>query len=212
MQSLGMIETKGLVALVEATDTMLKTANVNFLKIEKIGAGLVSVIITGDVSAVKTAVDAGVRSVENLGDDFLKSYHVIARASDDLNLLFQESKLDFEKNKEVFLGNDENTKDENFKQVEIVEYEENLKTEENTLQNKEVVLEEVFLNRDNVDEYLRVNSFERFFEELEKLRLSDIRHILKKYKNLSISHKDISKSSKKRLIEELKMYYERGEQ
>ena len=59
MEALGMIETKGFVTLVEATDAMLKAANVQFLGWDKVGSGLVSVFVTGDVAAVKAATDAG---------------------------------------------------------------------------------------------------------------------------------------------------------
>ena len=59
MEALGMLETKGFVTLVEATDAMLKAANVQFLGWDKVGSGLVSVFVTGDVAAVKAATDAG---------------------------------------------------------------------------------------------------------------------------------------------------------
>ncbi len=59
MEALGMIETKGFVALVEATDAMMKAANVEFLGWDKVGSGLVTAFVTGDVAAVKAATDAG---------------------------------------------------------------------------------------------------------------------------------------------------------
>ena len=65
-QALGMIETRGLVAAIEATDAMLKAANVELVGTEKIGSGLVSVMVRGDVGAVKAAVDAGADSASIL--------------------------------------------------------------------------------------------------------------------------------------------------
>ena len=69
-QALGMIETRGLVASIEAADAMLKAANVVMVGTEKIGSGLVSVMVRGDVGAVKAAVEAGSAAAERLGEKF----------------------------------------------------------------------------------------------------------------------------------------------
>ena len=81
-EALGIIETQGLTAVLEATDTMLKAANVTLVGKEKIGAAYVTVIVSGDVAAVTAAVDAGAKAVGNLGK--LIAAHVIARPHDDL--------------------------------------------------------------------------------------------------------------------------------
>ena len=76
-ESLGMIETKGLVAAIEAADAMVKSANVALIGYEKIGSGLVTVMVRGDVGAVKAATDAGAAAAQKLGE--LVSVHVIPR-------------------------------------------------------------------------------------------------------------------------------------
>ena len=81
-EALGMIETKGFVALVEASDAMMKAANVNFLGWDKVGAGLVSAFVTGDVAAVKAATDAGAAAAGRVGE--VVSVQVIPRPHDDL--------------------------------------------------------------------------------------------------------------------------------
>jgi len=81
-QALGIIETQGLTAILEASDVMLKTANVTLVGKEKIGAAYVTVIVRGDVAAVKAAVDAGSAAVGSLGK--LIAAHVIARPHGDL--------------------------------------------------------------------------------------------------------------------------------
>jgi carbon dioxide concentrating mechanism protein CcmO len=81
-QALGIIETQGLTAILEATDVMLKAANVTLVGKEKIGAAYVTVIVRGDVAAVKAAVDAGAKAVDGLGK--LVAAHVIARPHADL--------------------------------------------------------------------------------------------------------------------------------
>lgn len=81
-QALGIIETQGLTAVLEATDSMLKAANVTLVGKEKIGAAYVTVIVRGDVAAVKAAVDAGAKAVGTLGK--LIAAHVIPRPHEDL--------------------------------------------------------------------------------------------------------------------------------
>lgn len=81
-QALGMIETKGLVAQFEATDAMLKAANVEAIGWEKIGSGYVSTFVRGDVAAVKAAVEAGATAAAAVGE--VVAVHVIPRPHDDL--------------------------------------------------------------------------------------------------------------------------------
>ena len=80
MQALGILETKGLVCIVEALDAMLKTADVRYLGQQRAGSGLVAVLVEGDVAAVKAAVDAGARAAQRVGE--LRSVHVIPRPVD----------------------------------------------------------------------------------------------------------------------------------
>jgi ethanolamine utilization protein EutM len=82
MEALGMIETKGLTALVEASDAMLKSANVTLLGWQKIGSGLVTALVVGDVAAVKAAVDAGSAAAGRIGE--VVAVQVIPRPHEDL--------------------------------------------------------------------------------------------------------------------------------
>ncbi len=76
-EALGMIETRGLVAMIEASDAMVKAANVNLVGWQKIGSGLVTALVRGDVAAVRAATDAGAASARRVGE--LVSVHVIPR-------------------------------------------------------------------------------------------------------------------------------------
>ena len=76
-EALGMVETKGLTAAIEAADAMVKSANVMLVGYEKIGSGLVTVMVRGDVGAVKASVDAGAAAAKRVGE--LVSVHVIPR-------------------------------------------------------------------------------------------------------------------------------------
>ena len=82
MEALGMIETKGLIALIEASDAMLKSANVQLVGWEKVGSGMVTVFVVGDVAAVKAAVDAGASAASKIGE--VISVQVIPRPHEDL--------------------------------------------------------------------------------------------------------------------------------
>jgi ethanolamine utilization protein EutM len=90
MEALGMIETKGFIALVEATDAMMKAANVDFLGWDKIGSALVTAFVTGDVAAVKAATDAGAAAAARLGE--VVSVQVIPRPHDDLDKVLPKLK------------------------------------------------------------------------------------------------------------------------
>ncbi|MCH8829469.1 MAG: BMC domain-containing protein [Planctomycetes bacterium] len=81
-EALGMIETKGLVSLIEASDAMLKAANVKMVGWEKVGSGLVTAFVVGDVAAVKAAIDAGAAAASKIGE--VVSVQVIPRPHEEL--------------------------------------------------------------------------------------------------------------------------------
>ena len=88
--ALGMVETKGLVGAIEAADAMVKAANVTLVGKEPVGAGLVTVMVRGDVGAVKSATDAGAAATENVGE--LVSVHVIPRPHSEVEVILPQSK------------------------------------------------------------------------------------------------------------------------
>ena len=100
MQAIGMIETRGVLAAIESADVMLKTANVRLVSKEKVGGGLITIIVEGDVAAVKASVEAGAYAVENLDKSLLVSKHVIPRPVSDVHdlLLADIKELKEEKN------------------------------------------------------------------------------------------------------------------
>lgn len=89
LNALGMIETKGLVGAIEAADAMVKSANVELVGYEKIGSGLVTVMVRGDVGAVKASVDAGAAAAEKVGT--VVSIHVIPRPHSDVEKILPHS-------------------------------------------------------------------------------------------------------------------------
>jgi len=89
-QALGMVETKGLVALIEASDAMIKAANVEMIGWDKVGSGMVTSFVRGDVAAVKAAVDAGADAAGRVGE--VISVHVIARPHDEIGNILPKAK------------------------------------------------------------------------------------------------------------------------
>ena len=85
VEALGMIEVKGFVTLIEAVDAMMKAANVTFIGWDKIGSGLVSAFVSGDVAAVKAATDAGAAAAGRIGD--VVSVQVIVRPHEDIKVV-----------------------------------------------------------------------------------------------------------------------------
>ncbi len=90
MIALGMIETRGLVGAIEAADAMVKAANVTLIGKEVIGGGYVTVMVRGDVGAVKAATDAGAAAAQRVGD--LVSVHVIPRPAGDVEFILPAQK------------------------------------------------------------------------------------------------------------------------
>src|SRR5690554_7676251 len=90
MEALGIIETRGLTALIEASDAMVKAARVELVGYEQIGAGYVTALVRGDVAACKAATDAGAAAAQRLGE--LIAVHVIPRPHADLEAIFPDRK------------------------------------------------------------------------------------------------------------------------
>ena len=88
--ALGMVETKGLVGAIEAADAMVKSANVNLVGKEQVGGGLVTVMVRGDVGAVKAATDAGAAAAEKVGE--LISVHVIPRPHTEVDFILPKGR------------------------------------------------------------------------------------------------------------------------
>lgn len=89
-EALGMIETRGFTAAIEAADAMVKAANVTLIGKQQVGSGLVTVLVRGGVGAVRAAIDAGAAAAEKVGE--VVSVHIIPRPHDDVESLLLETK------------------------------------------------------------------------------------------------------------------------
>lgn len=216
MQAIGMIETKGLLATIEAADAMVKSANVNILEKVYIGGGYVSVTVTGDVGAVKSAVDAGVSAVNRLGDNILVSHHVIARPHYDLESIMEtkpaierveeaiEKKVLCEIVEEATSKNVDETVEESISEEIINEGSEEVQVLE--------VLDKVIdldITKEELDKLVEEKGLDEAFKILNDLKVSKIRKLAKEFKNLDVTSKTISKEDKGSLLNRLRNHYKK---
>ncbi|MBO0422146.1 BMC domain-containing protein [Enterococcus plantarum] len=164
-QAIGMIETRGLLALIESTDAMLKSSEVHCLGKKQVGGGLNTVLITGDVAAVETAIQAAIASVQYLGEGLLAGSHVIPRPDID-----------------AFSFVEEVTKIEEIKALEPEE------------ERIEIV---------EVKEMVELEPKEKVLNELQQMKVTELRKLAKEQPNFSIPQKNIHRANKEKLIKAL---------
>jgi microcompartment protein CcmL/EutN len=183
MQALGLIETLGLVVAIESADAMLKAADVNILEKTYVGGGLVVVTVTGDVAAVKAAVEAGGAAVRKINATLLVSQHVIPNPHDDLeNVIISAVPL---KDRETPTTQSLKTKSD-----------EEIKMDLNERLNKEVI-----------DKMVKEYCLEKTIVALSKLKVVELRNLAREYKNFGIMGRAVSKANKKLLLAEFTKYY-----
>ncbi len=197
MKALGLIETMGLTVAIEAADAMLKAADVRLLERVFVGSGLVTVSVTGEVSAVQASVDAGVAAVKRICAKQLVSRHVIPRPDSTLEgVIFSVSK---EGVKEAFSGDKEKTSEginlsrteaETAKQVATTGKKELSSVEDIT--PKSVTWEE---------------EGEQIMIKAGKMTLAKLRELARSYDSFPLTAQQIGKKSKKELLDALETYY-----
>ncbi|MBU5484538.1 BMC domain-containing protein [Clostridium sp. MSJ-11] len=224
MQALGLIETKGLLAAVEAADTMVKSAEVSIIEKTYVGGGLVTILVTGDVGAVKASIEAGVAAVKKLNEEFLVSDHVIPRPHEELESIigpntppevlevpsFNEEIEDVEQTEEKI----EEAEDVEKNEEVIEEAEEDI--EENQDQDALEVdsdklhkLDLENLHKEDVDNLVSKDGIEKTLLILAKLKVIKLRNLAREYKDFGITGRATSKAGKNTLITKFKLYYEK---
>lgn len=202
MQALGLIETRGLIAAVESADAMLKAADVALLEKTLVGGGLVTVAVTGEVSAVKAAVDAGAAAVRQLNMGLLISEHVIPRPHGELDDLVICSTP--YKDRVAATDNEPISQPE---VVEAVEATEAVETTEVVEIPAELQTAEIPLTKDAVDRMAAEKGVRAVMKELQQCKVIKLRTLAREYKDFGIAGRLVSKADKKILLEEFKKYY-----
>lgn len=211
MNALGFIETLGLIAAIEAADTMVKAANVSLKGKTYVGKGLVTVIVEGDVGAVKAAVEAGVDAVKSLGA-LLCSYNVIASPVDDLRIFVKDSGEKPENLKDV---ERECIPFDDTRQASQVEQEEesfDIKEEKSEM----VVVEQpennyeniVIENKEQLDNMVSKHGVEIINNLLSTVTNRQLKNIIKTFNDKSSSADNLRKAKKSELINYIKAFYE----
>lgn len=194
MKALGFIETKGLISSIIAADVMVKAADVRILEKSQIGAGLVSIRITGDVGAVKAAIEAAVAVIEQMGEGFLVSKNIIARPSTELEKIFNDEKneiVDIDYKEKIL--EEKNNEDSSFKNLEEKESED--------------AKGKGCFTKNEIDKLF----YEKGIEEVERLlnefKVKKLRALIIQYEEIEIKDRAINKVKKESIIKEIKKYY-----
>ena len=219
MEALGLIETRGLVVAIVSADAMLKAADVNILEKTYVGGGLVLIAITGDVSAVKAAVEAGGAAVRKTNSTLLVSQHVIPHPHEDLdNVIVSAEPM---KNGEMSTVVSAKTKCKKEDITEVpVEVEEivvedllmqysagNEPFTEKTAAPLQMDLSEL-PNKETVDKMVLEYGLEEVIEVLRRFKVIELRNLAHEYKNFGISGRLVSKANKKLLLTKFRENYE----
>lgn len=207
MQALGMIETRGLLTSIEAADAMLKAADVTLLDRTKVGGGLVTILVTGDVAAVKAAVDAGAAAAERLGDGLLVTQHVIARPQQDVELLFRPPEEKAAKPKEI----PEEPSDEGGEEPQPQEPEPTQEPEQKPEQPEQSEQKQAVgqISREWCDALFRQEGTARLMEVLGSCSVVKLRYLARSYPEFEIAGRAISKANRSRLLKEFERWYDR---
>lgn len=203
MQALGLIETKGLVAAIESADAMLKAAEVSLLEKTYVGGGLVTVMVCGDVGAVKAATDAGAAAAQRVGE--LLSVHVIPRPHQELNGVVVSTTV-LKQTEAPMTASEKAEAEAEPAAEEAPEAEAESSVE---IEAKEVsgeIPEE--LHKEAVDEIISEKGLDEAISVLNQLRVVKLRNLAREYKDFGIAGRMISKADKQMILEEFRKYYE----
>ena len=200
MKALGLIETKGTLAAVEAADAMVKAADVTLVEKTRVGGGLVTITVTGDVAAVQAAVDAGAAAVERIAASSLAAKLVIPRPHEELEILFTPKGPGGKTDPGV--TDEEEPEAEDAAVGDAVE--EVVKEVE---ESPHPALPEK-LDRQTLDSIIEKYGIAEGMAMADGLKVTALRTQAREYGELKISGREVSKANKQLLLEELKSYYE----
>ena len=203
MKALGLIETKGTLAAVEAADAMVKAADVTLVEKTRVGGGLVTITVTGDVAAVQAAVDAGVAAVERIAASSLAARLVIPRPHEELEILFTPKGPGGKTDPGV---TDEEELEEGAAVGETVEEVVGDVVGE-VEESPHPALPEK-LDRQTLDSIIEKYGIAEGMAMADGLKVTALRTLAREYGELKISGREVSKANKQLLLEELKSYYE----
>lgn len=195
MQALGMIETKGLIGSIEAADAMVKAANVTLIGKEHIGGGLVTVMVRGDVGAVKAATDAGAAAAQRVGE--LISVHVIPRPHAEVEMILPNPPAEDDPPK--------TQPEDAVKPEETPEAAPKEETPQEQMQMEEMAPER--MTREKLEALLARSDLDTAMAEITYLRISELRDLAKEY-GTDLTDRNLKRISKGDLLDAFRKFYE----
>jgi len=210
-RALGMIETRGLIASIEAADAMVKAARVQLVGKEKVQGGLVTILIVGETAAVKSAVDAGAAAAQRVGE--LVSTHIIPRPDDQIDEMIrgvpkverkshkQEEEIIPEKKPERAVKVREITKKESFEEVKPVQRASSSSTIDRL--KKEALGKSITLEK--TDNTRSADKFNFSMAELEVMNVHQLRRFARDIESFPIKGREISRANRGELLDFFKV-------
>ena len=221
MQALGMIETKGLIGSIEAADAMVKAANVTLIGKEHIGGALVTVMVRGDVGAVKAATDAGAAAAQRVGE--LISVHVIPRPHMEVESILPHcpegpdgdddgpQEPDPEGAEEAVTEPQEPEKRTEPEQAPVEETEAPAEQAENAApEAEETAVADNPMTRQKLEAIFQSEGIEQAMSEITFLRLAELRELAKEYPEHTLTDRNLRRIAKGELLEAFRAFYEQA--
>ncbi len=204
MQALGLIETKGLVAAIESADAMLKAAEVRLLEKTYVGGGLVTIMVCGDVGAVKAATDAGAAAAQRVGE--LLSVHVIPRPHQELNDVVVSTSM-LKQTEAPETASKQTAAGKKAEEMAEAETEPVPEIQKETEPGPETIPEE--LHKEAVDRIAAEKGPKATISVLNQLKVVKLRNLAREYKDFGIAGRMISKADKQMILAEFEKYYKK---
>ena len=221
MQALGMIETKGLIGSIEAADAMVKAANVTLIGKEHIGGALVTVMVRGDVGAVKAATDAGAAAAQRVGE--LISVHVIPRPHMEVESILPHcpegpdgdddgpQEPEPEGAEEAVTEPQEPEKRTEPEQAPVEETEAPAEQAENAApEAEETAVADNPMTRQKLEAIFQSEGIEQAMSEITFLRLAELRELAKEYPEHTLTDRNLRRIAKGELLESFRAFYEQA--
>lgn len=194
MDAIGFIETRGLIPAIEAADVMLKSAQVGLVERSIVGGGIVTVTVTGDVGAVKAAVDAGASAVQGIGSENLLSQHVIPRPSEQVSdVIFEEKQMPVISQEQDSADAEKSTSKTGDRRAG------------NGFGTKSETKPESEFNVPKVEQP-KVKSDPTIKEDYKELNVKELRKLAKKYDNLGMTNEELQTATRAVLREQFEKY------
>lgn len=221
MQALGMIETKGLIGSIEAADAMVKAANVTLIGKEHIGGALVTVMVRGDVGAVKAATDAGAAAAQRVGE--LISVHVIPRPHMEVESILPHcpegpdgdddgpQEPEPEGAEAAVTEPQEPEKRTEPEQAPVEETEAPAEQAENAApEAEETAVADNPMTRQKLEAIFQSEGIEQAMSEITFLRLAELRELAKEYPEHTLTDRNLRRIAKGELLEAFRAFYEQA--